>query len=192
MRADKLAVFEENMYREDKSALTLKQQEILQRLEMAHTYMLDNPIRYKNSLKDKLMSKFGIDRTQAYRDMQLVEQLLGNMSNGAKEWHRYRAIAMSERTYEQAEDAGNFKEMNAANRNYIEATRLKDDDADAQKFDKVAVLPMEPSSDPTLLRGVTPIPHVNKRIDEMLAKYDKDIEIEDAIIIEDLPSNEDE
>ena len=192
MRADKLAIYEENLYREDKSALTPTQQAIVQRLEMAHSYMLENPIKYKSTLKDKMIAKFGIDRAQYYRDIQMVEQLLGNMSTGAKEWHRYRSIAMAERNYQLAEENDDIKEMNAALRNYNDATRLKDDDVDTQKFDKVAVLPIEPSNDPSLLKGTKPIPNCNKRIDQMLEKYNKEIEIEDAVIIEDISQNEDE
>lgn len=189
MRADKLAIIEERLFNDDKSELSATQMIIIQRYEAAYTFMLENPLKPKTKVVAFLTNKFSIVNKQAYRDLQVVEQLLGNVKNAAKGWLLYRSLAMVDRTFELAEADGDIQGMNGAIRNHNDVIKMMDD-AKESLLDKVPDLPIEPSSDPSLLRGIKPIPNINQEIDKMLKKYQGEIEIEDAIILEDLTDDE--
>jgi hypothetical protein len=189
MNRDKLAIIEQSLFKDDKSELSATQMLIIQRYEAAYTMMLENPLKPKKKVVLFLTKKFSIENKQAYRDLQIVEQLLGNIKNAAKEWLLYRSLAMVDRTFELAENDSDIQGMNGAIRNHNDVIKMMDEAKDSL-LDKVPNLPIEPSSDPSLLRGIKPIPNINQEIDKMLKKYQGEIEIEDAIIIEDLTEDE--
>ena len=76
-------------------------------------------------------------QAQAYRDINLCHFIFGDMRKANKEVKRHIAEQMALEIYRKAKKADDFKAMNAANRNYIEATGIKIEDPDIPDFEKL-------------------------------------------------------
>lgn len=62
------------------------------RIEAAFAYALENPQEPDKSIVDHIKKVFGIEKSQAYWDINVMKSLLGNIKNAGKEWHRHVLI----------------------------------------------------------------------------------------------------
>ncbi|MGI4866105.1 MAG: hypothetical protein ACRYFZ_19430 [Janthinobacterium lividum] len=115
--------------------LSKHQQEVLTRLDAAWSLLLAKKPEEKTVTK--LMSRFGISRAQAYRDLGDSKNLYGDVVKSNREADRYLLKEMAMETYSLSKKAGEFKEMNKAVDNLIKITGIQKDDAnipDAEAF----------------------------------------------------------
>lgn len=187
-RKNKLDKYRDALFEKKTKALTPVDREVLRRYESAFTIWLDDPLIPDVEIRNYLLDNFDINVAQAYRDINNIKTLLGNVRNAAKEWQRYKLIAMIDETYAMAKRKKDFKAMAMCIANLGRYTQLDKEDGEEMPWDDIIPQTFEPSSDPTLA-GVKPIPNVDKKIDELLKKYNNEIEIEDAIVIEQSPED---
>lgn len=163
-----------------------------QRLELTITRRLDNPLISDHDLVMFMMSGCGvglqeIGKSQAYRDLILVNTVTGKMQLAAKNWYRHLIIEGSKKVYEMAMHNGDAKGAAAALDKLGKYTRCdKDDD----KMDWSSLLPpvFEPSDDLTLVEGLEAIPTEKLENDRkrLRALFNEKLKknAEDAVVIE--------
>ncbi|MDR1981339.1 MAG: hypothetical protein LBQ39_06960 [Tannerellaceae bacterium] len=146
------------------------------RIRSAYTLWLEYPRKKDAEIRDHLMT-FGIKKSEAYEDIQIIKLLLGDMTETSKAFHRFRFIAMVEKAYDLAERKKDPKAMVAAADKYAKYNQLDKEDALRIPWDEIIIQPFEPTSDPTVI-GIKPIANIREKIEGMKAKYAQDI-IED-------------
>lgn len=87
---------------------------IVKRIRYGFTIWLDNPIFTAKDMREKLIQNFGISEQTAYRDIPIIQHLVGNMKQASKEFMRKRANHMVHEGYKLAEDAVNALEVKKA------------------------------------------------------------------------------
>jgi hypothetical protein len=74
--------------------MTPKEYDIMLRYQKIFVHWNENPGMTDSEVVDWISDKFGITRMQGYRDIAVVEYLLGNVKKSSKEWTRYRITQM--------------------------------------------------------------------------------------------------
>ena len=136
-----------------------------------------------------LTDQYSIRKSQAYEDLRLIKQLLGDLNQASTNYHRWKFNEMIMRAYEKAESEGDPKAMVAAMDKYAKYNKLDRDEADATPWEELMPQPFVPTSDPSVL-GIKPVKDIVKKIAQMEAKYADDL-IED-IEYEEVDFREDE
>lgn len=158
--------------------LTPVEREQLKRYRFCFTESLENPTIPDTQLRDFLMSEFNISESQAYRDIGNIRILLGNIRNAGKEWIRYLVNETLKDAIEKAKDSGKIKEQILAADKLGKYNRLDKEDALEIPWDEIIPISVEPTSDPTVLKGVKPLKNKEEEIEKMYKKYKGEIEIE--------------
>ena len=161
----------------------------LLRYRFAFTQLLESPSMEDTVLRDQLMSQFGIEKTQAYRDISNLKVILPNIRNAGKEWIRFIVNEELKAAIKDARDAGKIKERILAISALAKYNKLDQDEAEQMPWDEIIPVPIEPTSDPTVL-GIKPMPNKHEVIAKLYEKYRDEIEIED-IDFENAPDDSD-
>jgi hypothetical protein len=82
-----------------------------QRIKQTFVHWLEFPELTDKKIRDFLMVEFDLETSQAYRDISVLKQLLGNVRNASKEWHRYTVIEMLKESYLLAKEQMDPKAM---------------------------------------------------------------------------------
>ncbi|GAP73072.1 hypothetical protein SAMD00024442_6_27 [Candidatus Symbiothrix dinenymphae] len=143
------------------------------RIRAAYTLWLEHPRKKDAEIRDHLVT-FGINKSQAYEDIQIIKQLLGDLTETSKAFHRWKFNAMIQATAELAEKKKDYKTMGAAWAAYAKYNQLDKEDALKIPWDEIIPQIFEPSSDPTII-GIKPIANIKERIAALKDKYGKDI-----------------
>ncbi|MBL7971284.1 MAG: hypothetical protein JNL03_07170 [Prolixibacteraceae bacterium] len=165
---------------EDKTLLPVERDQ-LKRYRAAFHLSLENPSMPDKKLRDFLMNEFGIEQSQAYRDIGNIRILLGNVRNAGKEWVRYLVNETLKEAITKANGAGTkkLKELIAAAGMLGKYNRLDKEDALEIPWDEIIVQDIEPTSDPTVLSGkVKPLKNKEEEIRKMYEKYKGEIELD--------------
>jgi hypothetical protein len=176
---------------DEQKHLNLSEQKQLMRFRAAFTMSLENPSIPDTVLRDYLIEEFGISTTQAYADIGNVRILLGNVRNAGKEWVRYLVNETLKKAIEDARALGSkgiVLAIMAADK-LGKYNRLDREDAETLPWEEIVPVPIEPTSDPTVL-GIKPLENKEEVIRNMYEKYKGEIEIED-IGYEELPDGRD-
>lgn len=153
----------------------------------AFTFWVNSP-----SLSDKqvvrfLMNECDVNRAQAYKDINHIKLLLGNVTNASKEWVRYTVNTMATEAFNLAKQIKDPKAMTMAASQLIKCHGLDKPELDQLSWDQLVPPNFEPSSDISVL-GFKPDPNIEERRRKMrqkyLQKYDPNT-ITDAEILED-------
>lgn len=163
----------------DEMELSKDERAALKRYRAIFTLSLENPSIPDVELRDYLMSEHGISMRQAYRDIDNVRVLLGNVRNAGKEWVRYIVNETMKKAIEDAKKMGNkgIKLMIMAADKLGKYNKLDREDAEELPWDEIIPQSIEPTSDPTVL-GVKKLENRDAEIRRLLEKYRDDIEIE--------------
>jgi hypothetical protein len=156
------------------------------RMRSAYTLWLEHPRKKDAEIRDHLLS-FGVNKSQAYEDIQILKLLLGDMSETSKAFHRFKFNSMIINAYDLAERKKDARSMAAAAAQYAKYNQLDREDALKVPWDEIIPQRFEPSSDPEVI-GIKPVANIQDRIRAMKEKYLKDIEdieYEDADFDED-------
>jgi len=179
-RKNNLDKFQDLMFRDmdELTALTLVERDQLKRYRFAFTFLLDHPSLPDNVLKDYLMSEFKISQSQAYRDLANMKVILPNIKNAGKEWIRYVVNEELKDAIGEAKAVGKLKERILAIAALGKYNRLDQVDEEELPWDDIIPVPIEPTSDPTVL-GIKPLENKQEEIRKLIEKYKGEIEIED-------------
>lgn len=103
MSKDTLSLIHDNLFRGDEN-LSEKQVQQLRRYEAAFTIWLEKPWMADADIRNFLIAKFGLSRSQAYVDIRNLQLLLGNVRNSSKEWFRHMANELVKSAVNELED----------------------------------------------------------------------------------------
>ena len=144
------------------------------RLRSAYTFWLEHPYKGDKDIRDHLMH-FGVNKSAAYDDIQILKLLLGEMTETSKNFHRFRFNAMIQKAYDMADRKKDARSMVAASNTYAKFNQLDKEDSFKIPWDEIVPQPFEATSDPSVI-GIKPVPDIQERIKKMKEKYMSDIE----------------
>ncbi|HNX87698.1 MAG TPA: hypothetical protein PKH58_01335 [Paludibacteraceae bacterium] len=164
----------------------------LRRYRFAFTRLLDNPSMSDVTLRDELMSQFGIKQTQAYADISNLKIILPNIRNAGKEWIRYVVNEELKDAIAQCKSYGGdkLKELILAIDKLAKYNKLDQNEGEEIDWDQIYPQPIEPTGDISVL-GEIPMENKRETIEKLITKFRNEIEIED-IECEDVSNGEQE
>lgn len=149
------------------------------RVREMYNWFLANPSAADRDFVAEECSRHSIHRTTAYADLAVVKSLLPALGHASRDFHRWRANEMLMNTYRIAEKRKDTKVMEKAASSYAKINRVAEEEDKALQVD-LEVQPFTATDDPRVL-GIEPIPDIDKKISDMIAKYRKEsMDIEDV------------
>lgn len=155
---------ERSLYKDRDDSTTIlsaQEMEIKTRMMLCVSKKMDDPLIEDTEIVNFLMHGCGgqanpVSQSQAYRDISMINRLVGNIKLAAKSWYRYMIVEGGKKAFQLAIDNGDAKGAAAALDKIGKYTRAdKEDDS----FDYSQLIPpsFEPSDDVTLLEGIEPM-----------------------------------
>ncbi|WP_270721346.1 hypothetical protein [Bacteroides hominis] len=155
------------------SALQLspKEMEIKNRMMLCVSKKMESPLIEDQELVTFLMHGCGgqaepVSQSQAYRDIGMINRLVGNIQLAAKSWYRYMIVEGGKKAFQLAIDNGDAKGA-AASLDKIGKYTRSDKDDDAFDFSQLIPPSFEPSDDVTTLEGIEVIDNLEQRRQEL-------------------------
>jgi len=143
------------------SALQLspKEMEIKNRMMLCVSKKMESPLIEDQELVTFLMHGCGgqaepVSQSQAYRDIGMINRLVGNIQLAAKSWYRYMIVEGGKKAFQLAIDK-------------IGKYTRSDKDDDAFDFSQLIPPSFEPSDDVTTLEGIEVIDNLEQRRQEL-------------------------
>lgn len=160
---------------ESTALLSAREMEIKARMMLCVSKKMDSPLIEDSELVKFLMHGCGgqaepVSKSQAYRDIGMINRLVGNIQLAAKSWYRYMIVEGGKKAFQLAIDNNDAKGAAAALDKIGKYTRSdKEDDA----FDYTQLIPpsFEPSDDVTLLEGLDPIDDLEQKRQEFRSQF---------------------
>ncbi|NDV96458.1 hypothetical protein D0T84_16275 [Dysgonomonas sp. 521] len=154
----------------------------IKRIRSIYTTWNDYPMKKDKEMRDRLVADFGISLSEAYEDIKIIKQLIGDINSVSKAWHRFKFAEMITQAYETAKIKRNPMAMVMAADKYAKYNQLDKEDALEFPWDEIIPDVIEPSSDPTLI-GIKPVPNIQQKIAALKKKYEAEIEDIDFVEI---------
>lgn len=140
------------------------------RIRDVYMQWLRTPSKNDRDIVAYLMSNYNIQNSIAYEDIKIIKYLIGSIQKASREFHRWKANAMIERSFAIAENRKDARAMAAATANYIKANQLDKTEEQSIDWDVVLVQPFDITENPEVL-GIKRIPNIDKKIAQMKEKY---------------------
>ena len=159
------------------------------RLRAMYEWAIANPGAKDREMVAENIRRHDVGHTAAYSDLALIKQIIPMLATASREYHRWRANEMMLDTYRMAKLRKDTRTMGKVAADYAKYNRVDLDDERKLPYDDIVVQPFTATDDPSVL-GIKPIPNIQQKIQEMIAKYRKesmdieDIEYEEADIEE--------
>ena len=160
---------------EASSILSQREMEIKKRMMLCVSKKMEDPLIQDTELVNFLMNGCGgntdaVSQSQAYRDIGMINRLVGNIQLAAKAWYRYMIVEGGKKAFNMAIDKEDAKGPAAALDKIGKYTRSDKED---EKFDYSQLIPpsFEPSDDVTLLEGLEPIEDLEGTRSEMRSRF---------------------
>lgn len=149
------------------------------RIREEYNWFIANPDAKDRQFIENAVSRFGIHKSMAYRDLGVIKALLPHLAQASRDFHRYRYNEMILETYQMAKKRKDTKTMEKAASSYAKYNRVDLEDEQAVPYDLIVVQPFTATDDPSVL-GIKPMPRLQERIQELLHKYQaENIDIDD-------------
>ena len=132
---DYQVLFDHFSGRIDEEQLTEHQIEKVHRIRACYGLLLSAKSTF--FILGSLMRTFNLSQSQSYRDLRLTEKLFGEVRKSNKAIKRQIAENMAKETYRMAKADGDFRGMNSATKNFIDATGCNIDDPELPDFEKI-------------------------------------------------------
>ena len=150
------------------------------RIREEYNWFIANPDAKDRQFIENAVSRYGIHKSMAYRDLGVIKALLPHLAQASRDFHRYRYNEMILETYQMAKKRKDTKTMEKAASSYAKYNRVDLEDEQAVPYDMIVVQPFTATDDPSVL-GIKPMPRLQERIQELLHKYQaENIDIEDV------------
>ena len=160
---------------EASSILSQREMEIKKRMMLCVSKKMEDPLIQDTELVNFLMNGCGgnadaVSQSQAYRDIGMINRLVGNIQLAAKAWYRYMIVEGGKKAFNMAIDKEDAKGAAAALDKIGKYTRSDKED---EKFDYSQLVPpsFEPSDDVTLLEGLEPIEDLEGTRSKMRSRF---------------------
>jgi hypothetical protein len=181
----------------DESALILtsREMEIKARMMLCVSKRMESPLIEDSELVNFLMHGCGgqaepVSKSQAYRDIAMLNRLVGNIQLAAKSWYRYMIVEGGKKAFQLAIDSGDAKGAAAALDKIGKYTRSDKED-DALDYSQLIPPSFEPSDDVTLLEGLEPIDNLEQERQDFRSQF-KNILARKAIDITSIDDEEED
>lgn len=155
------------------------------RVREMYSWFISNPDSTDREFVAELLQRHDISKVTAYSDLAVVKTLLPLLASSSRDFHRWRFNEMIMNTYKMAQKRKDTKSMERAAASYAKYNRVDLEDEQAVPYEMIVVQPFVATSDPSVL-GIKPIPNIQKKISDMIAKYRaetldiEDVELEEA------------
>lgn len=155
------------------------------RVREMYSWFISNPDSTDREFVVELLQRHDVSKVTAYSDLAVVKTLLPLLASSSRDFHRWRFNEMIMNTYKMAQKRKDTKSMERAAASYAKYNRVDLEDEQAVPYEMIVVQPFVATSDPSVL-GIKPIPNIQKKISDMIAKYRaetldiEDVEFEDA------------
>ena len=150
------------------------------RIREEYNWFIANPDAKDRQFIENAVSRYGIHKSMAYRDLGVIKALLPHLAQASRDFHRYRYNEMILETYQMAKKRKDTKTMEKAASSYAKFNRVDLEDEQAVPYDLIVVQPFTATDDPSVL-DIKPMPRLQERIQELLHKYQaENIDIEDV------------
>lgn len=169
---------ERALFKDKDEAMTLlsqREMEIKQRMMLCVSKKMEEPLIPDTELVNFLIHGCGgntepVSQSQAYRDIGMINRLVGNIQLAAKAWYRYMIVEGGKKAFNMAMDKEDAKGAAAALDKIGKYTRSDKED---EKFDYSQLVPpsFEPSDDVTLLEGLEPIENLEEERIKMRSMF---------------------
>lgn len=155
------------------------------RVREMYSWFISNPDSTDREFVVELLQRHDVSKVTAYSDLAVVKTLLPLLASSSRDFHRWRFNEMIMNTYKMAQKRKDTKTMERAAASYAKYNRVDLEDEQAVPYEMIVVQPFVATSDPSVL-GIKPIPNIQKKISDMIAKYRaetldiEDVEFEEA------------
>ena len=175
------------------TTLTPVEKEQLIRYRHAFHTMLECPWTSTSELRDELMNRYGISESQAYRDIQNLEILKGNVQNTAQSFQLYKinqALDLALKLAIENKDPEAIAKVSAVIGKY---NRLDKEQSIRIPTEDIIPPAIEFTSNPEIL-GIKISDRVKENprayIESLINKYTNSINLENSIDYEDIPDEQ--
>lgn len=145
------------------------QQHII-RLRDMYNHWLAFPKKKDREIVAELKHRYKLQNTQAYDDLRIIKNLLGNLQEASKQYHRYRFLEMITESYDMARTLKDTRSMVAAADKYAKYMQLDKEDEHDARYDLIPIQPFEPTDDPTVI-GIKPVADIREKIRRKKEQY---------------------
>lgn len=150
------------------------------RIRDMYNWFLSNPEGTDREFIAELRHRYDVSKFTAYADLAIIKQLLPSLATATRDFHRWRTNEMLIKTFNMAEKRKDTKTMERAASAYGKLNRVDLEDEQAMPYEMIVPQPFTATDDPRVL-GIEPIPNIQQKIADMIAKYRKEtIDIEDV------------
>ncbi len=157
----------------------------LLRIRSGYTLWNEFPRKKQKELAQHLMQMYGIQKSVAYDDIRLIQELLGSINRSSKDWHLYQFNLRINRAFEIAESKNDHDGITKAMAVYAKYNKLDKDDPTEFPWDEIRPQSFEITSDPSVI-GIKPIPNLKDKIAQMFRKYQEDLQSIEDVTYEDI------
>ena len=140
------------------------------RLRGMYNWFISNPESKDKEFVDECLSRYGVSKTLAYDDLRVIKSVLPHITQASRDYHRWKYNEMILGTYQMAKKRKDTKTMERAATSYAKFNNVNVEDEQSVPYDLIVVQPFTATQDPSVL-GIKPIPNIEKKISDLIAKY---------------------
>ena len=145
------------------------------RLRAIYTYWCRFSSKGVRDIVEFDMLQMKVGESQAYDDVTILKNIMGNLQESSKKFWRWRINQMLEEDRLAAKRAGDHRAVASIEKNFIKNNMTDKEDTPDMAYDKIVPVELVPTDDPTVI-GIKKIPDLRGKIRKMLRKYEADPE----------------
>lgn len=168
---------EQNLFKSKENfvvKMTEAEHNIMLRYQAAFIYWNDHPDHTDTQIANYLMDNFDISHSQAFRDIPIIERLLGSVKKSSKEWTRYRVTQLAFADHQQAIADKQFTSAAILLDKIIKSNKLDQPDSENFDWDEIKNPDLEPSNDIRVLSPELYSAEIDKKRLMLRAKFKGD------------------
>ena len=154
------------------------------RLRALYTYWCRFSSKSVREIVEYNMLQFKTGESQAYDDMTILKNIVGNLQESSKKFWRWRINQMLEEDRKAAKRDGDHRAVAAIEKNFIKNNMTDKEDAPEMAFDKIVPQEIEPTDDPSVI-GIKKVPALRAKVQKMIKKYNVDAEYAEFVEVKD-------
>lgn len=149
------------------------------RIREMYNWFISYPDATDREFVSEVTQRHAISKVTAYSDLAVIKALLPAISSASRDFHRWRTNEMLISAFKMAKSRKDTKTMERAASSYGKLNRVDLEDEQAMPYDMIVCQPFTATEDPRTL-GIEPIPNIQQKISDMIAKYRREsADIED-------------
>lgn len=158
----------------DNIGISLEVRRRILRIRAIYEYHIAFPSKKNAQLIKELEGRFHIKKTQAYQDLAIIRELIGNFNHISKDYERWKINEQLDEAYTLAKSRRDPKVMVMASRERIKNNATNVEDTIEIPYDEIIPQPFIPTDNPEVL-GLKRIPNIQKRIADMKKQFSAEL-----------------